>query len=90
MIEPKVEVVEGTNITLVSFGGHIQAAEVGTTFLCRTQEVVSSGRFVPKDRKGEIRGFVRPYTEGVTSNFIEVLWRGDIIPMKMKPEDLVL
>lgn len=90
MSEPRAEVVEGTLFTLIWIGGRIQAAQVGTIILCATQEVISSGRFMPEGKKGEIRGFVKPYTEGVTSNFIQVLWEGDVMPMKMKPEDLML
>jgi hypothetical protein len=90
MHEPDLEKVEGTIITLIKSAGVIQAVQIGNVILNRKQEVVSNGRFVPATKKGVIEGFLRPYQDGVTSNFIEVMWEGDTVVTHMKLKDLVL
>lgn len=90
MHEPEIERVEGTMVTLIKSGGEVQAVQIGNIILRRKQEVVSNGRFVQAARKGVIEGFLRPNQNGVTSDFIEVMWEGDTFVIHMKLKDLEL
>lgn len=90
MAETRTEQVAGWDLTIDADGVCTKAVGPdGRTFEVN-QEVISNGRFgAPKGRAGNVYRILRPWSDGRTSNFVEVTFPGYGIS-HMKPKDLEL
>ena len=69
--------------------GLIISISLGNQSVRLRQKVISNGRFcIPENTIGFVAHLRQPYTQGWTSNVIEVQWEEDFPSMNMKFKDL--
>lgn len=89
LVVGSTDTVGGWMLDIDDEGRITEATEAAGRTYRLGQEVVSNGRFAaPKGTVGTLVEIQRPWSDGRTSDFLVVLFGGDVVVAHMKPKDL--